>query len=105
MWKKNVPDVKGAPIIPISALNGNNIDKLMTAVFKVYDAWNKYFNSTVDTSIGELTNLFKNINMDNVQKHINNAQKAINLIQELTSKSSNNIITKTPRPVTKFFGD
>lgn len=41
--EKNVPDVKGAPIIPISALNGNNIDKLMNAVFKVYDAWNKYF--------------------------------------------------------------
>ena len=41
--EKNVPDIKGAPIIPISALNGNNIGKLMNAVFAVYDAWNKYF--------------------------------------------------------------
>ena len=72
------------------------------------DAWNKYFNSdTINTSrIGELANLFKNVNMDNVQKHINNAQKAVSLIQELTTKSSTvDIVNKTPRPITKFFGD
>ena len=31
------------------------------------NAWNKYFNK--DDSIGELTNLFKSINMDNVQNY------------------------------------
>ncbi len=79
--------------------------------FEIYDiygedknAWDKYFNNDSD-SIGELTNLFKNINMDNVQKHINNAQKAVSLIQELTNKSAPNIVSKTPRPITKFFGD
>lgn len=82
--------------------------------YEIYDiygedekAWNKYFNNetTSNASIGELTNLFKNVNMDNVQKHINNAQKAVNLIQELTSKGTSNIVNKTPRPITKFFGD
>ncbi len=79
--------------------------------YEIYDiygedenAWNKYFNNSND-SIGELTNLFKNVNMDNVQKHINNAQKAVSLIQELTNKSTPNIVSKTPRPITKFFGD
>ena len=43
--------------------------------------------------------------MDNVQKHITNAQKAVNLIQELTSKGTMETVTKTPRPITKFFGD
>ena len=69
------------------------------------DAWAKYFNDTTNSSIGELTNLFKNVNMDNVQKHINNAQKAVGLIQELTKKSTPDIVAKTPRPITKFFGD
>lgn len=82
--------------------------------YEIYDiygenetAWNKYFNNTTttDASIGELTNLFKNINMDNVQKHITNAQKAVSLIQELTNKGTSNVVTKTPRPITKFFGD
>ena len=79
--------------------------------YEIYDiygederTWDKYFNSS-NTSIGELTSLFKNINMDNIQKHINNAQKAVNLIQELTSKGTTETITKTPRPITKFFGD
>lgn len=83
--------------------------------YEIYDiygedesAWNKYFTTTTAStsdSIGELTKLVKNINMDNIQKHINNAQKAVTLIQELTSKGTNNVIAKTPRPITKFFGD
>ena len=80
--------------------------------YEIYDiygeneeAWNKYFSDNNAASIGELTNLFKNVNMDNVQKHINNAQKAVGLIQELTKKSAPEIVTKTPRPITKFFGD
>ena len=84
--------------------------------YEIYDiygsdekAWNKYFNNESNNNnetIGELTSMLKKVNMDNVQKHINNAQKAVNLIQELTSKNTtNNIINKTPRPITKFFGD
>ena len=82
--------------------------------YEIYDiygeneeAWSRFFNKsdTKEESIGELTKLFKNINMDNIQKHINNAQKAVSLIQELTNKSTTNIVNKTPRPITKFFGD
>lgn len=81
--------------------------------YEIYDlygedktAWDKYFSNDSTSSLGELTTLFKNINMDNVQKHITNAQKAVNLIQELTSKSkTSDIVNKTPRPITKFFGD
>ena len=82
------------------------------------DAWEKYFNSGDEVSsvntgkiagIGELTNLVKNINMDNIQKHIKTAQKAISVIQELTSKTppsaASNIISKSPRPLNKFFED
>ena len=84
-------------------------------LYEVYDlygespeVWNKYFNGSETnnvTSISELKNILKNVNMDNVQKHINNAQKAVGLIQELTKKSIPDIVDKTPRPITKFFGD
>ncbi len=40
--EKNVPEIKGAPIIPISALNGANLDKLLNAVLAVYESWNTY---------------------------------------------------------------
>lgn len=91
--------------------------------YNIYDiygednsAWDKYFKETEESTnvgkvagIGELTNLVKNINMDNIQKHIKTAQKAINVIQELTSKTpptaASNIVSKSPRPLTKFFDD
>ena len=81
------------------------------------DVWNKYNDekSKIDSddrknaSITELTNLVKNINIDNVQKYINNAQKAINVISELTAKKTSTdtvqTIAKTPRVINKFFGD
>lgn len=96
-------------------------------LFEVYDLygpdetlWNRYLN-TVDSSeatskdaskqssIGELTKLFKNINIDNVQKYIDTAQKAIGVIQELTgSSAASDIASKGPsvsRPINKIFED
>lgn len=89
--------------------------------YEIYDmygdndsVWSKYkdVSPVLDeraVPLNELTNLVKGININNVQKYINNAQKAINVIQELTTKSpvGKTPITpiKTPRPITKFFGD
>ncbi len=92
--------------------------------YEVYDlygkdesVWEKYkenkdnieSDDRKNASITELTNLVKNINIDNVQKYINNAQKAINVISELTAKKTSTdtvqTIAKTPRVINKFFGD
>lgn len=92
--------------------------------YEVYDlygkdetVWDKYKKKTSNdnneerknASITELTNLVKNINIDNVQKYINNAQKAINVISELTAKKPTSdvvqAVAKTPRVINKFFGD
>jgi GTP-binding protein len=57
---KNVaPEVKGCPVIPISALKMENIDKLMSAVFNVFKAWNTYI------STSKLNNWIKTIEMEN----------------------------------------
>lgn len=88
--------------------------------YEIYDiygenneVWSKYYQSDREEErasgpINELTNLVKGINLENVQKYINNAQKAIGVIQELTTKNpinKNPLPSKTPRPITKFFGD
>jgi GTPase len=36
-----LPQLSGAPLVPVSALSGQGLDKLMKAVFTVYEAWNK----------------------------------------------------------------
>ena len=39
--EKSLPQVTGIPIVTMSARSGRNLDKLMAAVFKIYDEWNK----------------------------------------------------------------
>jgi len=37
----SLPQIKGVPVVTISAMTGRNLDKLMAAVLKVYELWNK----------------------------------------------------------------
>jgi GTP-binding protein len=36
-----LPQVKGVPVVPVSALAARGLDKLMKAVFETYETWNK----------------------------------------------------------------
>jgi GTP-binding protein len=36
-----LPQVKGVPVVSMSALSGQGLDRLMTAVFSVYETWNR----------------------------------------------------------------
>lgn len=82
--------------------------------FEIYDIygeeasiWDKYFKEeqiTNDTRLKELSGLLKNINIDSIEHHVNNAQKVIGIIQELTKKTPE--ITETlENPITKIYGD
>jgi len=37
----SLPQVKGIPVVPISALTGKGVEKLMPQVFKAYQLWNR----------------------------------------------------------------
>ena len=37
----SMPQVRGIPVVTISALNGQNLDELMNAVFSIYEVWNR----------------------------------------------------------------
>ena len=39
--ERHLPQLIGAPLVPVSAVSGQGLDKLMQAVFQVDDAWNK----------------------------------------------------------------
>lgn len=44
--EKSVPSLVGAPLIPISALTGENVTKVMQNVIKVYQQWNAYLSTS-----------------------------------------------------------
>ncbi len=82
--------------------------------YEIYDiygedenTWNRYFKvdgDTKDVKLSELTSVLKNINMDSIEHHVNNAQKVIGIIQELTKKSPE-VVSKIDNPITKIYGD
>lgn len=53
--EQKVPNVKGCPIVPISALYSKNIDKLMDSALLVYNEWNQYIKTS------DLNNWLRNI--------------------------------------------
>lgn len=70
------------------------------------EVWNKY-PAKNKKEISIMENL-KSIDVDALKGHIDNAQKAIDVISELTKKEPSSISTttpKVPRPITNFFKD
>lgn len=105
---------KGHPELINSIKTGEASWQKLYEVYDIYGeddrAWSTYFNKGASTnSIGNITEIVKNIDMDSVQKHINTAQKALGLVQELTGKTAGATSTikgpTTPRPINKFFED
>lgn len=57
--------------------------------------------------VTKINDLIKNIDMNSIKEHIATAQKALDFVQELTSKTPD-VPSKapvTPRPLNKFFED
>ena len=81
--------------------------------YEIYDiygdsqeTWNKYFErkESVNTKVSELSGILKNINFDNIENHLNNAQKIVGIIQELTKKTPD-VVSAVTTPVDTFFGE
>ena len=90
-------------------------DNLMTwqQFYELYDLygednkiWDKY--TTTKRNI-KVTEIIKKIDPDSIQKHIESAQKALDIFSEFATKTSDNINTNIKpaieRPISKFFGD
>ena len=89
----------------------NNNDITWQKLYEIYDiygednsVWDKYINNKVN-----IKDIIKGIDVDAIEEHINNLQKALGVISDLTSKGSDVIGSVkgpiSPRPITKFFGD
>lgn len=86
--------------------------------YEIYDiygedenAWSSYFQKPRST-VNNFQDILSGINTESIQKHINTAQKAIGVVQELTGKTkgTENITNLAkgpinPRPINKFFED
>ena len=96
-----------------------NKEMTMQQFYELYDvygsneeAWKPYERGILNNGLSgtKITDIMKNINLDEIQKHINTAQKALGVVEDLTTKGTTNTtnVVKGPlssRPLNKFFED
>ena len=113
--------IKDKPYLVNYIQNGSMSWQKFYELFDLYgdntEVWNKYSdtrNTNLNDQITKLSDLVKNVNLDSIKGHINTAQKALDLVSELTTKNATdalNTVTNltkgptTPRPLNKFFED
>ena len=86
--------------------------------YEIYDiygsdekAWSKYLsNDNPKDTINALSDKLRKMDVNSIEEHLKTAQKALNVVSELTSKGTttsplNASIPKVPRPINKFFED
>lgn len=79
--------------------------------YEIYDlygeneeAWRSFTNKS--NTVNKITSMIKNVDMDSIKEHINTAQKALDIVQELTNKTTPEIKKIiNHKPINKFFGD
>ena len=86
-------------------------------LYEIYDIygenntiWNDYINQNKIqnqefTSFKELFNVIKNIDMETLQKGVNNLQKTITIIQELGISKPKTLPEYKPKPMYQYFED
>lgn len=102
---------------------GNSVMENKTTWQKLYElyelygedstVWKKYITKknkttsvdTRDSSFSELINMIKKVDLDSVQKGVNNLQKTIGLLQDIGIGSKSSTPTYEPRPMYKYFDD
>ena len=85
--------------------------------YEIYDiygedqkAWEPYINKSTN-NISSISNILNGMDSDSIQKHINTAQKAIGVVQELIGKGKTPSVSNiakgplNPRPINKLFED
>ena len=54
--KRSLPQTRGVPVVPVSGLRGEGLDRLMKAVFSAYEVWNRRVpTATLNRWLAEVT--------------------------------------------------
>ena len=93
-------------------INGKTNWQKLYELYEIYgensSVWNKYFptnNNQETTTIPDLINTIKNVDLDSVQKGITNIQKTIGLLQDIGIGATTNLPVYEPKPMYRYFED
>lgn len=100
------------PELATNVLSGQTTWQKLYELYDIYgessSVWNSFITKqaeTANTSIREIFNTFKNLDMESVQKGVTNLQKTIGLLQDLGLGSRQQTSNYEPRPIYRRFED
>ncbi len=109
--------VRNYPELGSSVMENKTTWQKLYELYELYgedsSVWEKYIKKspktntldTRDSSFSELINMIKKVDLDSVQKGVNNLQKTIGLLQDIGIGSKTKVPTYEPRPMYKYFDD
>ena len=62
-----------------------------SSVWEKYQSIDERVTPNLTDGINKITNMVKNVDMDSIKNHINTAQKALDLVQDFTTKKSSEV--------------
>ena len=107
--------IKDRPELANSVLKGKSSWQSLYELYDIYGedstVWNQ-FNSTnqleTTTKTGnfqDIVNIFKNMDLETLQRGVNGLEKAVSLLSDLTSKDEPIVNTYQERPINKYYED
>lgn len=111
--------VRNYPELSNSVMDNKTSWQKLYELYELYgedsNVWDKYIirkdsslvsdNSSRESSFSELINMIKKVDLDSVQKGVNNLQKTIGLLQDIGIGTKTKEPVYEPRPLYKYFDD
>ncbi len=69
------------------------------------NVWDEYLDKKETTTISDVVNWFKKIDLDNLKEGIGNIERVIGVVKDFSSAKENNNNAYKPRPIYKHFED
>ena len=100
---------RNPPELATKVMNNDVSWQKLYELYEIYgednSIWNNYF-SNETTSLKDIINNFKNLDLTSVQKTINNLQKTLSLIQDIgVGQLNNSSLPYEKKPLYKYFED
>ena len=103
---------KSHPELAKNVMSGKTSWQKLYELYDIYgensNVWDTFFSKPIEvaqSSIKDMFNTIKNLDMDSVQKGVSNLQKTIGLLQELGIGSQKETTTYEPKPIYRRFED
>ena len=106
------------PELGTSVMNNKTSWQKLYELYDMYGeesaVWDNYINKKAtiqtitnnkETTISELVNMIKNVDLESVQKGVTNLQKTIGLLQDIGLGATTKEKVYEPRPMYKYFDD